>query len=379
MLLLSKWFIVSFGLVVAASVCCGDKPPSRPLPKPSMKDYLMGEILELKCLHTSPYQKSDQIKWKFTSYGRTSSIIRYYAPADNYLRTSVENSAAATLLQISPAMVNDSGRFDCLKKTGLCSWKINVHDPEEMVYVMTSRGQKPWGNTVVSHYRVVLEWTPWTNCDGCAGNGERRKFGFCYVMWQNLKAHCSDTKDMPILMRAIAKRRREEIIVDVCFDHCVEYEQPIVVEEQRVDVSNGADVVLSCVEESGANSIIRWERNGEVLKRSDVSFRYAENQPIYIAKNNDLQLHKLNLPRGGVINIACVEDRQRRSNFDLYISARPDIDEVKFTDHLFWIVISSAVQIIAFLLILFFYLTIENMMVMFGNQSDDQFDEEDEE
>ena len=72
-------------------------------------------------------------------------------------------------------------------------------------------------------------------------------------------------------------------------------------EEQRVDVGNGADASLICHEDSKIDSAIRWERDGEVLKRSDVSFGYAKTQPIYISKRNDLLLHNIDLPQGGVI------------------------------------------------------------------------------
>ena len=41
------------------------------------------------------------------------------------------------------------GHYECVNGQNVfCFWKINVHDPNEMVYVMTSRGQKPWEDTV---------------------------------------------------------------------------------------------------------------------------------------------------------------------------------------------------------------------------------------
>jgi len=202
--MLCGWFVSAVAFLFI-TVCFG-KPRKHPLPKARLKDALAGDVLELKCFHSSSYKKSDKIKWKFTSYGRLTSVTRFYTQTDDYLRTIVENSASATLLQISPAMVNDSGRFDCIKSTGMCSFKVSVHNPIKMVYVMASRGQKPWGDTIVSHYRVALDWTQWTKCDGCSGNGERRRFGFCYVAWLNYKAHCTDTKDMPISQREDGKR-----------------------------------------------------------------------------------------------------------------------------------------------------------------------------
>ena len=373
-------FILAFGMIVV--LCNGGKVT---LPKPMFEDFFAGEILELKCLHKTPYKKEEKVSWKYSSYGRSSSFTRYYTPTDNYVRVEVEHLPSASVLRVFPTMVNDSGRFDCIKNTGSCSWKINIHDTVKMVYVITSRGQKPWEDTVVSDYRVILVWSAWSECDGCAGNGERRKFGFCYVVWQNKRAHCSDTKGMPILMRTIAKRRREEIIVDICFDHCTEYEKPLEVEEQRIDVRNGANVVLTCVEKASVVSAIRWERGNEVLKRSDVSFGFSQTQSIYIAKNNDLQLHNIDVPRGGVISLSCVQDRQRRSRFDLYVAARPDIDEATFKDHLFWIGISSTVQTVAFILLLFLHITIENMVEVFKKQitqldvDDDEDDNNDDE
>ena len=66
-------------------------------------------------------------------------------------------------------------------------------------------------------------------------------------------------------------------------------------------MANGADVTLTCVEKAEVTSPIRWEREGEVLKRSDVSFGYAKSQPMYVSRSNLLILRSIDLPLGGVI------------------------------------------------------------------------------
>ena len=70
-----------------------------------------------------------------------------------------------------------------------------------------------------------------------------------------------------------------------------------------------------------------------------------------------------------VFRISCVEDRERRIRFDLYVQAHPEFDQVTFQDHLFWMLISSTVQIVAFLLILAAHITIENFIEAFSSES----------
>ena len=68
-------------------------------------------------------------------------------------------------------------------------------------------------------------------------------------------------------------------------------------------------------------------------------------------------------------SITCVQDRKRRSRFNLYIQPLVDVNTVEFQDHLFWIGASSAVQIIAFLLLLFVYISLENFATLISKQA----------
>ena len=44
------------------------------------------------------------------------------------------------------------------------------------------------------------------------------------MVWPNEKAHCSDITAFPVLVRGVTRNKREEIVVDVCYDQCQEYE-----------------------------------------------------------------------------------------------------------------------------------------------------------
>ncbi|XP_076807671.1 Ig-like V-type domain-containing protein FAM187A isoform X2 [Clavelina lepadiformis] len=269
-------------------------------PNATFLDYFLHETLVLNCLYHSKVESSSSlIHWNF--YGYTLSKRTFYPNNLTYIRVEVRNTSLSSQLLIENLEIGDSGRYDCVTDKIEESWKVNVHDPTKMEYVFSARGQTPWENTTVSRFTIALQWTPWIACDGCGGKGERRRFGFCYVTLPSGKAHCN-SQDVPHILRPVAKSRREEILVDVCYDQCVEHGGVHLVQSHRVNIVNGADLRLTCRKNASVRASTRWERDIQTLRRSDVCFGYAASRSVYLNKNNQLLLHKISLPHGGTIS-----------------------------------------------------------------------------
>ncbi|XP_018666721.2 protein FAM187B-like isoform X2 [Ciona intestinalis] len=325
-------------MLVMATIGCGQLVIGMNV---TMLDYFTDEELKLQCL--IPKVNNSIAQWNFRSY---KERIRLEYFINNYTFSTVEVTGDDTTssLYVSPLALLDAGRYDCvLSGRVLASWRVSVRSVDTMQYILTARGQAPWKDTTIRDKTIGLRWSPWTNCDGCAGNGERRRFGFCYVTWDEGSAHC-DSREVPIMMRTLAKSRPEEIAVEVCYDQCSDKQPPMFVREQRILVKNGASVKFTCRQNASVRDAVRWEHNDVTVKRNDVSFGYVASKSRYVSKDNRFFFNNIHMPSGGTVRFACTTDRKRRIIFQLVVSPLATIDVASFIDHLRWMAITSAIQ-----------------------------------
>lgn len=216
-------------------------------------------------------------KFRYESY--FDPVVRKTLKS-NKDRISITRKDHHAILRIASLTTKDSGSYGCFLENGVSPivLKVAVHNPVDFTWTFSGRGQVPARFIEMGHSTVDMKWTDWYPCDGCAGAGERKRFGFCYVTTESgFESHCANTRNISFVMRPFARNMPNHIQVDTCFDECRDdgiFTRPLT--KLRFFVKTGDNVVLTCPGNVTIETPVRWERQYATLLRKDVRLAFVD-------------------------------------------------------------------------------------------------------
>nr|XP_039247449.1 Ig-like V-type domain-containing protein FAM187A isoform X2 [Styela clava] len=308
-------------------------------------DRIVGEELYYTC-HLKLIAE-----FKFESYGRVP-VMKILSDATDH-RITLFRKFDHHIWRIVELKTTDSGVYGCVTNNATNQYvlKVAVHDPKLFLWTLSERGMTPTRYIELGRTRAILKWDEWMPCDGCAGTGERRRFGFCYVKTRTRLIHCIDSGNIKTPMRELAERKRNEILVETCYDECDE-DDDIFKPMSRLSllVENTDSLELRCPGNITMRTSIKWELQFSTILRKDYSFGYGPAKEYYITRTNGLQINHINFRDQRRIFLACVVWRQERHTFELTLL--PETDKIAETiEHIRMMAVSCSIQFALFLVI----------------------------
>lgn len=259
------------------------------------------------------------------------------------------------LLTIRKVTSAYSGIYMCKNNVdnGRTFWQVTVHDPERFKYVMQVRKQTSGREIEMGDSKIKISWSSWAACDGCAGKGEKRRFGIWNVYThEGEKFQKENLRNIPFFIKPFAKTARNEILVETCFEPCADDNLRVKVQKPaRLFLEEGQDLTLSCPGNQSIHHAIRWEREYTGLLRSVDSYGYALARSFYIGQNNSMQIHKINFKDRDTITMSCTRNRYVKYSFELVGLKEQEIVVTLF-EHLRTICLSILLQVATFVFIL---------------------------
>lgn len=227
-------------------------------------DRMIGEEAFYYC------QLGDYPSFKFESY--TYPLLQKKLSDLEDLRISIARTYDETILKISNLKLSDSGSYACstVNETSQFVMKLAVHDPAKLLWKFKDRGMKPTRYVELGNSRAILFWSEWMPCDGCAGHGERRRLGFCYVQTKTKLFQCQDIRNLQFHIRQIAKHKKNEVLIETCYSECESDETMFKPDSTiTIPVEAGDSLEIMCPGNITTRTSIRWERQYSTMLRRD--------------------------------------------------------------------------------------------------------------